>query len=107
MIDFALTPEQKKLQSTVRDFAEGDLAPLTKKADREPDPQHAFEILKPAYQTAYRLGLATSFLPKEYGGGGVSNVDLQIAAEELCAAHPFTNLASGPTRTTRSTSMTW
>ncbi len=49
MIDFALTPEQKKLQSTVRDFAEGDLAPLTKKADREPDPQHAFEILKPAY----------------------------------------------------------
>jgi alkylation response protein AidB-like acyl-CoA dehydrogenase len=85
MIDFALTPEQKKLQSTVRDFAERDLAPLTKKADREPDPQHAFEILKPAYQTAYRLGLATSFLPKEYGGGGVSNVDLQIAAEELCA----------------------
>ena len=27
-------------------------------------------------------------LPKEYGGGGVSNVDLIIAAEEVCAVDP-------------------
>ena len=28
------------------------------------------------------------FLPKEYGGGNVSNLDLQIAAEEICAVDP-------------------
>ena len=27
-------------------------------------------------------------LPKEYGGGGLSNVDLIIAAEEVCAVDP-------------------
>ena len=27
-------------------------------------------------------------LPKEYGGGGLSNVDFVIAAEEICAVDP-------------------
>jgi alkylation response protein AidB-like acyl-CoA dehydrogenase len=28
------------------------------------------------------------FLPKEYGGGSVSNIDLQIVAEEVTAVDP-------------------
>ena len=37
---------------------------------------------------AYKLGLAMGFIPKEYGGGGVSNVDLQLVAEEIAAVDP-------------------
>ena len=87
-IDFTLTPEQKTLQSTAREFAQAVLRPLVAKADAEPLPQRAFQIVKPAYVEAYRLGFAMGPIPRAYGGGGVSNVDLQIVAEEICAVDP-------------------
>jgi alkylation response protein AidB-like acyl-CoA dehydrogenase len=87
-IDFTLTPEQKALQATTREFAQEMLKPLVAKADEEPDPQKAFRMVKPAYVQAYKLGFAMGPLPKEYGGGSVSNVDLQIVAEEICAVDP-------------------
>lgn len=87
-IDFTLTVEQKALQRTAREFAEGVLKPIVAKADAEPDPQKGFQMIKPAYIQAYKLGFAMGFIPERYGGGGVSNIDLQIAAEELCAVDP-------------------
>jgi alkylation response protein AidB-like acyl-CoA dehydrogenase len=87
-IDFTLTAEQKTLQATAREFAQDALKPLVARADAEPDPQKAFQIVKPAYVKAYRLGFAMGPIPREYGGGGVSNVDLQIVAEEICAVDP-------------------
>ena len=76
------------LQKTARDFANGVLKPLVAKADKEPDPQAAFSMIREPYREAYKLGLAMGFLPKEYGGLGVSNVDLQVIAEEICAIDP-------------------
>ena len=87
-IDFTLTPDQKKLQKTAREFAAEVLAPAVAKADLEPDAQKGFAMMKEPYKEAYKLGLAVGFLPKEYGGGSVSNVDLQIVAEEVCAVDP-------------------
>jgi alkylation response protein AidB-like acyl-CoA dehydrogenase len=87
-IDFTLTAEQKTLQLTARQFALEVLKPLVAKADEEPDPQKAFQMVKPAYIEAYRLGFAMGPIPREYGGGGVSNVDLQLVAEEICAVDP-------------------
>jgi alkylation response protein AidB-like acyl-CoA dehydrogenase len=87
-IDFTLTPEQKTLRNTVREFARGTLAPLVAASDAEPDPQKGFQMIKPAYVEAYKLGLAMGFIPEEYGGGGVSNVDLQLVAEEIAAVDP-------------------
>lgn len=87
-IDFTLTAEQKALQRTAREFAEDVLKPIVAKADAEPDPQKAFQMIKPAYTKAYTLGFAMGFLPREYGGGSVSNIDLQIVAEEICAVDP-------------------
>ncbi len=87
-IDFTLTPEQKALQQAAREFAQDVLKPLVAKADAEPDPQKGFQAVKPAYVKAYKQGFAMSFLPKQYGGGGVSNIDLQIVAEEICAVDP-------------------
>ena len=87
-IDFTLTAEQKALQSTAREFAQEILKPLVARADAAPNPQKAFQIVKPAYIEAYKLGFAMAPIPREYGGGGLSNVDLQVVTEEICAVDP-------------------
>jgi len=87
-IDFVLTPAQKRLQRIAREFAVEILQPLVKVADQEPNPQVAFRMIKGAYVECHKLGFATGFLPKQYGGGGVSNVDLQVIAEEITAVDP-------------------
>ena len=87
-IDFRLTNEQEVLRDAARDFAQNVLAPLVRDADALADPQEAFAKTKPAYVEAYKRGLAMGFLPKEYGGGSVSNLDLQLVAEEVCAVDP-------------------
>lgn len=87
-IDFTLTPEQKALQALAREFAQEVLAPLARAADAEPDPQKGFQLIRPAYEKAYELGFATGFLPREYGGGGLTSLDVQIAVEEIGAVDP-------------------
>ena len=87
-IDFTLTNEQRKLQRDVREFAENVLGPVVREADAESDPLRGFQRTKEAYVTAYHAGIAFCMLPREYGGGGVSNVELIIAAEEICAVDP-------------------
>jgi nitroalkane oxidase len=87
-IDFTLTAAQKKLQRNAREFAVEVLEPVVKKADEEPDTQKAFLLMKGAYLESYKLGFATGFLPRDYGGGGISNLDLQVVAEEITAVDP-------------------
>lgn len=62
--------------------------PLVAKADAESDPQRSFVTIRPAYEEAYRMGLATAFLPQQYGGGGATSLDLQVVADEICAVDP-------------------
>jgi nitroalkane oxidase len=87
-IDFTLTKEQKGIQGLARDFAQEVLAPLAPKIDAEPDPYAGWQLAKPAYEEACRRGIAWSMLPAAYGGGGMSNVDFIIAAEEIQAVDP-------------------
>lgn len=87
-IDFTLSTAQQKLQRYAREFAVEILQPVVAAADDEPDTQRAFEMLKGAYIECHKLGFAMGFLPKEYGGGGISNLDLQIVAEEITAVDP-------------------
>jgi alkylation response protein AidB-like acyl-CoA dehydrogenase len=87
-IDFTLTPAQQRLQQNAREFALDILQPLVKAADEEPDTQKAFQSMKGAYVECHKLGFAMGFLPRQYGGGGVSNLDLQIVAEEITAVDP-------------------
>jgi acyl-CoA dehydrogenase len=87
-IDFALSENQRKVQLLARDFAENVLAPVVRAADAEPDPLKAFQMTKPAYVEAYKRGIAFGMLPAEYGGGGLTNVELILAAEEICAVDP-------------------
>ena len=87
-IDFTLTKDQKAIQGLARDFAQEVLAPLAPKIDAEPDPYAGWQLAKPAYEEACRRGIAWSMLPAAYGGGGMSNVDFIIAAEEIQAVDP-------------------
>ncbi|UWR24597.1 acyl-CoA dehydrogenase family protein [Sulfitobacter sp. S190] len=87
-IDFEMTSQQRKLKYDMREFAHEVVAPCAERGDASPDPQDAFLAMKPAFESAHKLGLPTSFLPKKYGGGGLKNVDFLIAAEELCAVDP-------------------
>ncbi len=87
-IDFTLSPAQKKVQMDARDFAENVLAPVVRDADAEPDPLKGFQKTKPAYVESYKRGIAFCMLPKQYGGGGLTNVELILAAEEICAVDP-------------------
>jgi alkylation response protein AidB-like acyl-CoA dehydrogenase len=87
-LDFTLSKSQRKLQAQARSFAESTLLPAAPAADREPDPAAAFALTKAPYIEAYKAGIAMCMLPKEYGGGGISCVDLVIAAEELSVVDP-------------------
>lgn len=87
-IDFTLSDHQKTVQRDTRDFAENVLAPVVREADAEPDPLLGLQKTKPAYIEAYKRGIAFGMLPTEYGGGGLSNVDVILAAEEICAVDP-------------------
>ncbi|TCK22191.1 acyl-CoA dehydrogenase family protein [Pseudonocardia endophytica] len=87
-IDFDLTSEQKKLKYTAREFAQEVLRPASERADATTDPQDAFRAMKPVYAQAAALGFTTMFVPRQYGGGGSTNVDFLLAIEELCAVDP-------------------
>lgn len=87
-IDFTLTPEQKKLQQVGREFSLDILKPIVDEADAEPDAQKAFQMIKPAYIEAYKLGFAMGMIPQEYGGLGADGIALQILCEEICAVDP-------------------
>ncbi|AQA03154.1 acyl-CoA dehydrogenase [Mycobacterium sp. MS1601] len=87
-IDFAMTAEQSALKRRAREFAKEVLRPVAERADALTDPQEAFLAMRPVYRQAAEAGFTSMFLPREYGGGGASNVDFLIAIEELCAVDP-------------------
>src|SRR4026208_878628 len=87
-IDFTPTEKQQEIQESAREYARNHLAPITDRVDAEPDPLKAFQLMKDAYAEAWKRGFAFSGLPGEYGGGGLSNVDFVLAAEEIQAVDP-------------------
>jgi alkylation response protein AidB-like acyl-CoA dehydrogenase len=76
-LDFDLTEEQKLLQKTVRDFAEGELGPHSREWDEKQEfPRRVFTQLG-------QLGLMGVCWPAEYGGAGMSTLEWAIVMEEL------------------------
>ncbi len=82
-IDFTLSPEQRALQQGARDFAAQVLAPVAEKLAAITDPAEAFYSTREVYREMAHAGFTKSFIPNEFGGGGVPLVDFAIAAEEL------------------------
>lgn len=79
-MDFTLTDEQKQIQLSAREFAKKFVAPIARECDDKEDmPREVFE-------QAFRDGLLTGVIPREYGGLGWTAVELVLMVEEIAAA---------------------
>jgi alkylation response protein AidB-like acyl-CoA dehydrogenase len=76
-MDFRFTPEQEKLRERVRKLATEKISPIADEVDNQEDTsQKLLDLLRG--EQLYQL-----FVPKAYGGVGVSAVDICIVREEL------------------------
>jgi short-chain 2-methylacyl-CoA dehydrogenase len=76
-MDFELSPEHQLIRRTVREFAEGEVAPHAEELDRTK--AFPYEIV----EKLGKLDLMGIPFPQEYGGGGGDTLAYTIAVEEL------------------------
>jgi alkylation response protein AidB-like acyl-CoA dehydrogenase len=76
-MDFALPPDHELLRRTVREFAEGEVAPVAEELDRTK--AFPYEIVRKLGE----LNLMGIPFPEEHGGGGGDTLAYVLAVEEL------------------------
>jgi acyl-CoA dehydrogenase len=76
-MDFSLSDEQLALQEAARRFAREEIAPVASAYDQ------SGEFPRAIIQRAWELGLASTAIPAEYGGVGLSLVDSCLVTEEI------------------------
>jgi short-chain 2-methylacyl-CoA dehydrogenase len=77
MLCFDLSEEQNILRSTIRDFAENEIAPVAQKLDE--NEEFSVELTKKMAD----LGCFGMFIPEKYGGSGMDYISYIIAVEEI------------------------
>jgi short/branched chain acyl-CoA dehydrogenase len=77
LMDFDLSPEHELIRRTVRDFAEGEVAPVAEELDRTKSFPYAI------VRQLGDLGLMGIPFPEEYGGAGADSLAYALAVEEL------------------------
>src|ERR1041385_3586296 len=76
-MDFSLSSDHELIRRTVREFAEGEVAPAAEELDRTKS--FPYEIVK----QLGALNLMGIPFPEEYGGGGGDTLAYALAVEEL------------------------
>jgi len=76
-VDFDLSPDHELIRATVRDFAQGEVAPVAEELDRTKS--FPYDIVAKLGQ----LNLMGIPFPEEYGGGGGDTLAYALAVEEL------------------------
>ena len=76
-MDFDLSPDHELIRRTVREFAEGEVAPVAEELDRTKS--FPYEIVRQLAE----LNLMGIPFPEEYGGAGADTLAYAIAVEEL------------------------
>ncbi len=76
-MDFSFTDEQQQLRKSIREFAEGEIAPHVMEWDEASHFPH--EIMPKLAE----MGLLGIIFPEQYGGAGLGYVEYVIAIEEL------------------------
>jgi short/branched chain acyl-CoA dehydrogenase len=76
-MDFDLPPDHELIRRTVREFAEGEVAPVAEELDRTKS--FPYEIV----EKLGKLNLMGIPFPEEYGGGGGDTLAYALAVEEL------------------------
>ena len=76
-MDFELSPEQQRIQSLARDFANDEVAPLARTADETGEfPMHLIGRMAD-------LGFLGGPIAREYGGDAMDAVSFALVCEEL------------------------
>ena len=81
-MNFSFTEEQQQLRRTVREFAEGELAPHVMEWD---EASHFPHELVPKFA---EMGLMGVIFPEEYGGAGLGYIEYALVIEELARVDP-------------------
>ena len=76
-MDFSLTEEQQQLRKSVREFAEGEIAPHVMEWDE------ASHFPREILPQMAELGLLGVIFPEKYGGAGLGYLEYSIVIEEL------------------------
>src|SRR5258707_15377074 len=76
-VDFSFTEEQQQLRRSVREFAEGEIAPHRMEWDETS--HFPMEIMPKLAE----MGLLGVIFPEEYGGANLGYIEYAIAIEEL------------------------
>jgi alkylation response protein AidB-like acyl-CoA dehydrogenase len=76
-VEFAFTQEQQQLRRSVRDFAEGEIAPHVMEWD---EASHFPSEIIPQLG---EMGLLGVIFPEQYGGAGLGYIEYAVAIEEL------------------------
>src|ERR1700730_8757839 len=76
-VEFDLSPDHELIRRTVREFAEGEVAPVAEELDRTKS--FPYEIVR----KLAGLNLMGIPFPEEYGGGGGDTLAYTLAVEEL------------------------
>jgi alkylation response protein AidB-like acyl-CoA dehydrogenase len=76
-MDFELSDEQKLVRRTAREFAEGEIAPVSARYDE------AEEFPAALIPKLGELGVMGALFPAEYGGAGLDYVSYALVVEEL------------------------
>ncbi|HEX8764053.1 MAG TPA: acyl-CoA dehydrogenase family protein, partial [Candidatus Acidoferrum sp.] len=76
-MEFAFTEEQQQLRKSVREFAEGEIAPHVMEWDEAS--HFPMEIMPKLAE----MGLLGVIFPEEYGGAGLGYIEYALAIEEL------------------------
>lgn len=79
MISFALTDEQKQMQTMAKKFAENEIRPVAPVIDK--DPNHPFP--RQLMNKMAENGFFDMFIPEQYGGIGSDFLTMAIVSEEL------------------------
>jgi glutaryl-CoA dehydrogenase (non-decarboxylating) len=86
-MDFNLSQEHAMTQKMVRDFAQKEVAPVVKEADRKQEP------IPWVFKRMGELGVLGICFPVRYGGGGMDYISLGLACEELEAVDTHLRVA--------------
>jgi short-chain 2-methylacyl-CoA dehydrogenase len=88
-VDFGLSDEQRALRSTIREFAEAEIAPHAEAWDQ------AEKVPLDVVRKLGDLGVMGLSFPEEYGGLGAGTLSFAVAIEELARIDSSTAITVG------------
>jgi butyryl-CoA dehydrogenase len=91
-MSYNIDPKQQAVRDEVRSFAEAEIAPISDKWDRMPEPRG---FPHKVYRRLGEVGYLGYNIPIEYEGQGKSNLEFITMIEELCYFDAAFGLACG------------